>query len=326
VLAGFPVGTGTWPSLDRALHWGCRGREFKSRRPDIRVFRTCGWIVRPPHYREGMRTHLPLKYTWTDDQLIEAVRSSVCWRDVVRALGIPTNSEGVIRRIKRDAGRLDVNVSHFRGTRTWDDLQLRRAVAEAQSWDEVFTALGLETPRKETRVRVAGHAIRLGLDVRHLDPKAQRTYSGPAWQVDPMRLRDCATPLAAAWFKLHGCIVSFPEEGAIYDLLADSPEHGMLRVQVKSSIHRPAAAKTVIVGHRPYAKGNLAPLMPYDPKVISYFFIVDGDFNLYLIPSSVIAGRVGILLRTYKEYVVGNARGLLGEPLDTADARMRASA
>ena len=259
-----------------------------------------------------MRTHLPLKYTWTDDQLMDAVRDSVCWRDVVRALGIRTNSEGVIRRIKRDAVRLDVDVSHFRGTRTWDDQQLRQTVADAQSWDDVFTALGLQTPRKETRVRVAGHAIRLGLDLRHLDPKAKKASAGPAWQVDPMRLRDCAAVLAAAWFKLRGCVVSFPEEGAVYDLLVDSPAHGMLRVQVKSSIHKPAAGKTVIVGHRPYAAGNLAPLMPYDPKVINYFFIVDGDLSMYLIPSSVIGGRVGILLRTYKDYIVGNASGLLG--------------
>lgn len=271
----------------------------------------------------GMRTHLPPKYAWTDDQIMDAVRTSACWRDVVRALGIPTNSEGVIRRIKRDAARLDLDVSHFKGTRTWDDPQLRRAVASAHSWDDVFAALGLQTPRKETRVRVAGHALRLGLDVQHLDPKANRLYSGPAWQVDAMRLRDCAAPLAAAWFRLRGCVVSIPEEGAVYDLLADSPAHGILRIQVKSSIHKPDAAKSVTVGHRPYAAGNLAPLMPYDPKVIDYFFIVDGDFNMYLIPSSVIAGRVAILLRTYKEHIVGNARGLLG-PADGAAERASA--
>ncbi len=33
---------------------------------------------------------------------------------------------------------------------------------------------------------------------------------------------------------------------------------------------------------------------------------------MYLIPSRAIAGRVGILLRTYRKYIVGNARGLLG--------------
>jgi hypothetical protein len=38
---------------------------------------------------------------------------------------------------------------------------------------------------------------------------------------------------------------------------------------------------------------------------------VDGDLTIYLIPSRIIAGRVGILLRTYAKYVVGSAAGLM---------------
>jgi hypothetical protein len=38
---------------------------------------------------------------------------------------------------------------------------------------------------------------------------------------------------------------------------------------------------------------------------------VDGDLTIYLIPSRIIAGRVGILLRTYDKYVVGSAAGLM---------------
>ncbi len=41
------------------------------------------------------------------------------------------------------------------------------------------------------------------------------------------------------------------------------------------------------------------------------FFIVDGDLTMYLIPSQVIAGRVQILLRRYRKYVVGNAAGFM---------------
>jgi hypothetical protein len=92
-----------------------------------------------------MRTLQPPKYVWTNDQLANAVKSSVCWRDVIRALGIPTNSEGTTRRVRRDAGRLTLDVSHFRATRTWDDAQLKRAVADGMSWDDVFTSLGLRT-------------------------------------------------------------------------------------------------------------------------------------------------------------------------------------
>ena len=47
--------------------------------------------------------------------------------------------------------------------------------------------------------------------------------------------------------------------------------------------------------------------------------------TMYLIPSRAIAGRVGILLRTYRKYIVGTARGLLGD-VDTWSAEVRASA
>jgi hypothetical protein len=56
--------------------------------------------------------------------------------------------------------------------------------------------------------------------------------------------------------------------------------------------------------------------MPYDPDVIDYFFIVDGDYDMYLIPSRIVAGRVAIQLRTYRKYLVGNASALLGADAD----------
>ena len=66
-----------------------------------------------------------------------------------------------------------------------------------------------------------------------------------------------------------------------------------------------------MVGRRPYSEGNKKGLVPYDPELIDWFFIVDGDLAMYLIPSKVIAGRVGILLRTYTRYIVGKAAGLM---------------
>lgn len=66
------------------------------------------------------------------------------------------------------------------------------------------------------------------------------------------------------------------------------------------------------VGRRPYSLGNREPLVPYDPELIDWFFIVDGDLNIYLIPSQVIAGRVALLLRAYTTYIVANAAGLVG--------------
>jgi hypothetical protein len=215
-----------------------------------------------------------------------------------------------MRRVRRDAGRLALEVSHFKATRTWDDAQLKRAVAEAMSWDDVFASLGLRTLTKQTRARVEGHAIRLGLDVEHLNIGTTEASRPSQFQLDPMRLRDAAAPLAAAWFMMRGCTVSFPVEQAVYDLLAHSDKE-ILRVQVKTTTTS-AATGTVSVARRPYSAQNLGPRMPYDPRAIDYFFIVDGDCNIYLIPSRVIAGRVGLGLRTYTKYIVGNAAGLLG--------------
>jgi hypothetical protein len=67
----------------------------------------------------------------------------------------------------------------------------------------------------------------------------------------------------------------------------------------------------VQIGRRPYAIRNNALLVPYDPEIIELFFIIDGDLAIYLIPSRVIGGRVQILLRTYRNFIVGNAAGLM---------------
>jgi len=66
-------------------------------------------------------------------------------------------------------------------------------------------------------------------------------------------------------------------------------------------------------GRRPYSIGNRERLIPYDPDLIDWFFIVDGDLAIYVIPSRVLAGRVRVLLRTYSKYIVGNAAGLMGK-------------
>jgi hypothetical protein len=271
-----------------------------------------------------MRTSLAPKYTWADSPLADAIRASACWLDVARSLGIPTNSEGVMRRIKRDVSRIGLDVSHFKGTRTWDDAQLKRAVAEAASWDDVFTSLGLRTPKKETRARIQGHAIRLGLDLRHLEIAIRQISDPWTWPVDPARLRDAAAPLAAAWFMARGRTVALPVEQAVYDLLVHSSE-AIHRVQVKTTTTSGATGQ-VIVSRRPYSAGNLGPRMPYDARVIDYFFIVDGDYDMYLIPSRVIAGRVSLALRAYRKYVVGNAAGLLAVGAGADDAAARVSA
>ena len=80
------------------------------------------------------------------------------------------------------------------------------------------------------------------------------------------------------------------------------------------------------MGHHPDTHSKKRHVLAYSPDEIDLFFIVDGDMTMYLIPSRAIAGRVGILLRTYQKYILGNARGLLGTGEDAGDTGMRASA
>ena len=154
------------------------------------------------------------------------------------------------------------------------------------------------------------HALRLGLDLTHLENPTV-TRPGLDKVIPDLRyLRDAATSLAASWFSLRGLSVALPVEPAVYDLLVTMPD-GIKRVQVKTTTRYSKDGWAVVVGRRPYSVGNRERLIPYDPELIDWFFIVDGDLAIYLIPSRVIAGRVGILLRTYSEYIVGNAAGLL---------------
>jgi PD-(D/E)XK endonuclease len=131
--------------------------------------------------------------------------------------------------------------------------------------------------------------------------------------------------VAAAWFALRGCAVSFPAEPTVYDLLADTPQ-GIMRVQVKSTTSVRKDGWQVGVGHHPDTHSKKGYLLAYSPDEIDLFFIIDGDMTIYLIPSRAIAGRVVIVLRTYRKYIVGNAQGLLGMAAGADDARMPSSA
>src|SRR6266487_5427621 len=78
-----------------------------------------------------------LERTWSDAQLTDAVAGSTNWRNVMRKLGLNASSAGAIRIVRRDVERLGLDTSHFRGKRIWSDAQLRRAVMDSQSWDEL---------------------------------------------------------------------------------------------------------------------------------------------------------------------------------------------
>lgn len=274
-----------------------------------------------------MDKRLAPKYRWSDERLAEAVRTSGHWRGVARALGIQTNSEGVMRRIRRDASRLRLDISHFKSSRTWSDPDLIRACTHAQTWDDVLSSLSLGTPGKETLTRLKGHAARLGLDVSHLEARKPGQFPDDLFQPTLRHLPAAGPALAAAWFMIRGCTASFPVEPAAFDLLASAPS-GVQHVQVKTTTAQDTARSSwqVRIGRRPHSVGNKAALVPYDPDEIDLFFIVDGDLNMYLIPSRDIAGRTSILTRAYQRYIVGNVKEMIGAPGTAASKTATASA
>ena len=249
------------------------------------------------------------KRTWSDARLVSAVATSRSWRGVMRELGLCVTSAGSIRIVKRQVARLGLDTSHFTGQRRWSDAQLRRAVASAYSWSELLLELGLHD-NADDRTRVKAHAARLGLDLSRLTDQEQEIRCHASLTPSLKNLRQAATSLAASWFAMYGCPAAIPIEPTVYDLLVSTSD-GIKRIQVKTTTYSGKAGWQVAVGRRTYSIGNRERQVPYDPELIDWFFIVDGDLTMYLIPSQVIAGRVSILLRSYTKYIIGSAAGLM---------------
>jgi hypothetical protein len=254
---------------------------------------------------------------WSDTDLTSAVLASRSWRGVMRELGLCVTSAGSLRVVKRRVALLGLDTSHFTGRRTWSDAALKRAAAQAHSWNELLAAIGITSGSGDERTRVKAHALRLGLDLSHLSDQPQESPGRLSAKPALRNLREAAASLAASWFSLCGFKPAIPVEPAVYDLLVATPD-GIKRVQVKTTIYRGKSGWMIQVGRRPYSIGNNARLVPYDPELIDLFFIVDGDLTMYLIPGQVIAGGVQILLRTYAKYMVGNAAGLMTPRPDVA--------
>lgn len=250
------------------------------------------------------------KHTWSDDQLPAAVAAATSWRGVMRKLGLNPDNGGGTLTVRRHAAWLGLDTSHFKGNRSWSDAVLRQAVTASRTWDEVLTALGLSARAGGERTLVKAHTLRLGLDISHLGQPAPHRAAASELRPDLAHLRLAAESLAATWFVLCGCNVAYPAVPDCYDLLVSTPD-GMKRVQVKTTICNTKAGWQAQVARRPYSIGNKALLVPYDPKVIDLFFIVDGDLTIYVIPCRAVGGRTRILLRSYKKYIVANAAGLM---------------
>lgn len=247
---------------------------------------------------------------WSDKELEAAVASQHTWRAVARELGLaPSSTNGVRRHVRR----LGLDTSHFRHPRrAWSDDDLRSAVSVAATWTDVMRELGLgETTSR--RWRVIARARSLGLEVNPREGPSQPEGAAGIGMTKPDigQLRSAAERIAIAWFALRGTPVSVPTDQRAYDLLVTLPD-GLQRIQVKSGAYRAMHGTWRIgVGRRPYTRDKSAPRLPYDPEEIDYYFIVDGDGALYLIPSSVLGGRTHVNIGPYIAYRVGDASSLL---------------
>jgi hypothetical protein len=205
----------------------------------------------------------------------------------MRELGLCATSAGSIQVVRRHVIRLGLDTSHFSGQRRWSDAQLRRAVANAYSWRELLSDLAL-SGNGDDRTRVKAHAVRLGLDLSRLDGPIADAAAEPVFKPHVKHLREAGTAIATMWFLLCGYNASIPVEPALYDLLVSMPD-GIKRVQVKTTTYN-KDGWAVSVGRRPYSVVNRGRLVPYDPDLVDFFFILDGDLTIYLVPSRVLAG------------------------------------
>ena len=251
---------------------------------------------------------------WTEADLTVAVEKATSWADLLRSFGYKPSSTKPRQELRRYIEQYGISTGHFVGKRTWSDQRLIAAAAEAQTWAELLTGLGL-APTGNSYDSVLRAASRLGVSLHHLrlGPKC-----GPeAIDVDlsqgagRMFVRRAAQGIATAWFLLRGCTVSTPCEPAIYDLIVDLPD-GLKRVQVKSTTALGTRGSWLVrIGHRPDGASHIAKLVPYGTSELDLFFIVDGDMALYLIPAAGVAGKTSLTLRGYRRFIVGDASSLM---------------
>lgn len=87
---------------------------------------------------------------------------------------------------------------------------------------------------------------------------------------------------------------------------------GLKRVQVKSTTAKDARGSWIVrIGHRPDGASHTARLVPYSGDELDFFFLVDGDMMLYLIPAAAVAGKASLTLRGYRRFIVGDASSLM---------------
>jgi len=219
----------------------------------------------------------------------------------MRTLGYITTNGRVATGIRLRVESLGLDTSHFRGKRSWSTAQLEAAVRDSRSWSEVVGRLGVSSTSAEAIARARGYAARLGIDSSHFPslkpvPGAALPFSNTVRHGGQSGLS-----IAARWFLDRNYTVSVPLEPALYDLVTES-DGGLVRVQVKTTRRQEANGRYAAgIGRLIHdataprnANGNRKSV-PYGVDDIDYFFIIT-PVKMYLIPISVVAGSMLIVL------------------------------
>jgi hypothetical protein len=212
-----------------------------------------------------------------------------------------------MRSVRVHADRLGLDYGHFTGQRRWTDRQLAHAIATAASWIQVAETLGLAGGSSVTTLR--GHAVRLGLETAHLAGSKKPNPPSTVMRPQPANLARAGSLMAAAWFELCGHAVSWPLEPCRFDLLVWIGANAE-RIQVKTTTVKQRDSWTVWISNTGH------PRTTYDPDEIDHFFVIDGDFNYYLIPVAAVGGFTAIQLSAYTRYKL--SRSTHGPPLSSA--------
>jgi hypothetical protein len=280
---------------------------------------------------------MPRPRTWSDAQLIAAVRDSASWAEVSRRLGLaargPTTKRlrGHTARLKIDTGHIPVRTAvaprvspgPMPDYPTIDSDNLREAVASSRSWAQIEAKLGYPRRANRSHARVRRAVADAGIDASGL--------YGQAWgrapldplsvpfsnEFEPQLLHRMGTAVATAWFIGRGYTVSMPVEPACYDLVVES-DSGLRRVQVKT-----ARGVTARLTKTQYGLGSSPSTgkyghRPYMVNEVDLFFILAASSAMYLIPIKAVMGKSGIALGRYERY---RLPGLTERPYSNLEER-----
>jgi hypothetical protein len=229
-----------------------------------------------------------------DENLTQAVKESGSWRGVLRALGYAATSGGLSAVLQQRAAELGLDTSHFRGQRTWSDDELAIAVRNSTNWSEVVDRMGLSISGLNLTA-VKARAMRLRIDTGHLGRYGRVPAGEVPFVVKPdlLYLRRAAPALASAWFLHRGYTVSYPAEPCSYDLLVDCGQR-IHRIQVKTATGKDRGSNAWVC--RLMQKTAFVKREPYDPDSVDFFFIIDGDLAMFLVPIVEVAGQSAVNL------------------------------